>query len=128
MPEGGTGIEKEVRKNDRSRRDRLDLDSNCVAPAGSDNPSRSGNSDPSVPAVPTLRTPLDMGAPAGDSLDPRTPADNIPLKERKEVRNREQKIEELKEKVDSIAEGLDAAKATALGQAASRRKSANSTE
>jgi len=86
-PEGGTGIEKEVRRNDRTRRDRLDLDSNCVAPAGSDNPSRSGNSDPGVPAVPALRPPLGLGAPAGDSPDPRTPSDDIPLKERKEVRN-----------------------------------------
>jgi len=40
--------------------------------------------------MPTLRAPLGVGAPVGDSLDPRTPADNIPLKERKEVRNREQ--------------------------------------
>jgi len=32
------------------------------------------------------------------------------------------KIEELKEKVDSIAEGLDAAKATALGQAVFKAK------
>ena len=78
-----------MRKNDRTGRDRLDLDSNCIAPAGSDNPSRSGNSNPGVPAVPALRTPLGVGAPAGDSPDSRIPADNIPLKERKEVRNRE---------------------------------------
>jgi len=33
-----------------------------------------------------------------------------------------EKIEELKEKMDSIAEGLDAAKATALGQAVFKAK------
>ena len=79
-----------MRKNDRTGRDRFDPGSDCVAPAGSDNPSRSGNSNPCVPTVPALRPPLGVGAPAGDSPDPRIPADNIPLKERKEVRNREQ--------------------------------------
>jgi len=78
-----------VRKNDGSRRDRFDPDNNCVAPVGSDNPSRSGNSNPDVPAAPTLRPPLGVDAPAGDSPDPRILADNIPLKGRKEVRNRE---------------------------------------
>jgi len=85
-----TKSSKEVRKNDRTRRDRLDFGSDRTAPAGSDNPSRSGNSNPGVSAVPALRPPLGVGIPAGDSPDPRVPADNIPLKERKGVRNREQ--------------------------------------
>ena len=68
----------------------FDFGSYRTAPAGSDNLSRSGNSSLSVSAVSALCTLMGVGAPAGDSPDPRIPADNIPLKERKEVRSREQ--------------------------------------
>jgi len=78
-----------MRRNDGTRRNRFNPGSDCTVPVGSDNPSRSGNSSLSVSAVFALCPFLGVGIPTGNSPNSRIPADNIPLKGRKEVRNRE---------------------------------------